>query len=169
MKQLINAVSQFLQTCRNLGIKFLSWAYMYTTLRFLGKCVIQTNPSKFDERLFSNIYIFVQITFETKNRNTWFYILENECELLCNLLTVFVFCRRRCYWSLWRCWPFHRCKGPDEGLLDRRIACSKLDAILIELLHSCFVLSLWAPPTPHTHACTLYPPALNGIRKRKKK
>ena len=40
---------------RNIGIKFLSWTYMYTTIKFLGKHVIQTNPSKFDERLFSNI------------------------------------------------------------------------------------------------------------------
>ena len=30
---MINAVSQFLQMCRNIRIKFLSWAYMYTTLR----------------------------------------------------------------------------------------------------------------------------------------
>ena len=30
---------------------------MYTTLTFLGKRVIQTNPSKFDERLFSDIYL----------------------------------------------------------------------------------------------------------------
>ena len=30
---------------------------MYTTLTFLGKHVIQTNPSKFDERLFSDIYL----------------------------------------------------------------------------------------------------------------
>ena len=57
IKQLINAVSQFLQMCRNTKIKFLSWAYMYTTLKFLGKRVIQTNPSKFDERLFSDIYL----------------------------------------------------------------------------------------------------------------
>ena len=56
MKQLINAVLQFLQMCRNI-IKFLSWAYMYVTLRFLGKRVIQTNPSTFDERLFSDIYL----------------------------------------------------------------------------------------------------------------
>ena len=32
-------------------------AYMYTTLRFLGKRVIQTNLSKFNERLFSDIYL----------------------------------------------------------------------------------------------------------------
>ena len=32
--------------CRNIRIKFLSWAYMSTTLRFLGKRRIQTNPSK---------------------------------------------------------------------------------------------------------------------------
>ena len=30
---------------------------MYTTLKVLGKRVIQTNPSKFDESLFSNIYL----------------------------------------------------------------------------------------------------------------
>ena len=30
---------------------------MYTTLKNLGKRVIQTNPSKFDERLFSDIYL----------------------------------------------------------------------------------------------------------------
>ena len=43
---MINAVSQFLQMSRNIRIKFLSCAYMYTTLTFLGKRVIQTNPSK---------------------------------------------------------------------------------------------------------------------------
>ena len=37
----------FLQMSRNMRIKFLSW--------YLGKCVIQTNPSKFDIRLFSEI------------------------------------------------------------------------------------------------------------------
>ena len=59
IKQLINAVSQFIQMCRNIifRIKFLSWAYRYTTLKCLGKRVIQTNPSKFDERLFSDIYL----------------------------------------------------------------------------------------------------------------
>ena len=31
---------------------------MYTILKFLGKRVIQTNPSKFDERLFSDIYLY---------------------------------------------------------------------------------------------------------------
>ena len=30
---------------------------MHTTLKSLGKRVIQTNPSKFDERLFSDIYL----------------------------------------------------------------------------------------------------------------
>ena len=33
IKQLINTVSRFLQTCRNIRIKFLSWVYMYTTER----------------------------------------------------------------------------------------------------------------------------------------
>jgi len=30
---------------------------MYTTLKLLGKRVIQTNPSNFEERLFSDIYL----------------------------------------------------------------------------------------------------------------
>ena len=47
---MINAVSQFLYMCRNIRIKFISWAYMYTTLTFLGKRVIQTNPSERDRQ-----------------------------------------------------------------------------------------------------------------------
>ena len=43
--------------CRNIGIKLLSWTYMYTPIRVLGKHVIQTNPSKFDKRLFAGIYL----------------------------------------------------------------------------------------------------------------
>ena len=35
--------------------------------------MIQTNPSKFDEKV---IVIFVQITFETRKRNTVFYVLR---------------------------------------------------------------------------------------------
>ena len=54
---MINAVLQFLQMCRNIRIKFLSWVSMYTTLTFLGTRVIQTNPSKFDKRLFPDIYL----------------------------------------------------------------------------------------------------------------
>ena len=50
IKQLINAVSQFLQMCRKIRINFLLWAYMYTTLKFVGKSLIQTNPSKSDKR-----------------------------------------------------------------------------------------------------------------------
>ena len=30
---------------------------MYTTIKFVGNNVIQTNPSIFDERLFSDIYL----------------------------------------------------------------------------------------------------------------
>ena len=56
IKQSINAVSQFLQLCINITIKFLPWAYMYTEIKFLGKRMIQTNPSKFNERLFSDVY-----------------------------------------------------------------------------------------------------------------
>ena len=50
--------------CTNIRIKFLSWACMYSTLQVFGKRVIQANPSEFDERLFSDIIILVQITFE---------------------------------------------------------------------------------------------------------
>ena len=32
-------------------------SFMYTILHFLGKHVIQTNLSKFDKRLFSDIYL----------------------------------------------------------------------------------------------------------------
>ena len=53
-KQLVNAVPQM---CRNIGIKFLPWTYMQTTIKFLGNHVIQTNLSKFDERLCSDIYL----------------------------------------------------------------------------------------------------------------
>ena len=42
---MINAVSQLLQMCRNIRVKFISWVYMYTTLKCLGKRVIQTNPT----------------------------------------------------------------------------------------------------------------------------
>ena len=48
-------------------------AYMYTTLKCLGKRVIQTNPSKFDERLFSDIYL---CKLHLKQRNTCFYMLR---------------------------------------------------------------------------------------------
>ena len=43
--------------------------------QFLCKRVIKTNPSNFDERLFSE-NMFVQIMFETRKRNTGFYILR---------------------------------------------------------------------------------------------
>ena len=38
---------------RNIGNKFISWTYMYTAIKFDLANVIQTDPSKFDERLFS--------------------------------------------------------------------------------------------------------------------
>ena len=41
--------------CRNFGIKFLPC--ISTTLKRLGKHVTQTNPSKFDEMLFSGKYL----------------------------------------------------------------------------------------------------------------
>ena len=44
---------------KGIGIKFLSWTYIYinTPLTFLGKHVIQTNPSRFDEMLFLDGYL----------------------------------------------------------------------------------------------------------------
>ena len=69
IKQLINAVSQFLQMCRNIRIKFLSWAYMYTTLNyFLGKRVIHTNPSKFEERSFSDIHVCADYVWKKEEK-----------------------------------------------------------------------------------------------------
>ena len=41
----------------NIGNKILLWTYMYTTIKFLGKHLMQTNLSKFDERLFSALYL----------------------------------------------------------------------------------------------------------------
>ena len=32
--------------CRNAGIKFLPWTYMYTTTRFLGNYMIQTEKER---------------------------------------------------------------------------------------------------------------------------
>ena len=52
----------------------LKFFHGHTTLIFLGKRVIQTNPSKFHERLFR--HIFVQITFEIMKKNTLLYILR---------------------------------------------------------------------------------------------
>ena len=66
IKQFINAVSQFLQMCRSIRIKFLSRAYMtvYNTEIFRQTCD-QTNPSKFEEKVILR-HILVQITFETR-------------------------------------------------------------------------------------------------------
>ena len=54
--------------CRNIGIKFLSWA-----CTFLGKRVIQTNPSKFDERLFSDIYCADYVSKQRRERDMFLY------------------------------------------------------------------------------------------------
>ena len=44
--------------CRNIELHCLDiHIYMNTTLKVLGKRVIRTNPSKSDERLFSDIYL----------------------------------------------------------------------------------------------------------------
>ena len=59
IKQLINAVSQFLQMCRNIRIKFLSWAYMYTILKFVGKHVIQTNPQERERDISVSVCVFI--------------------------------------------------------------------------------------------------------------
>ena len=61
--------------CRHIRIKFLSWEYMYTTLKLLGKRVIQTNPSKSDERLFSDIYL-CRLRLKQGRKIHDFYILR---------------------------------------------------------------------------------------------
>ena len=60
---------------KGIGIKFLSWTYIYinTPVTFLGKHVIQTNPSRFDEMLFLDGYL-CRLRFETRKRNTGFYV-----------------------------------------------------------------------------------------------
>ena len=50
-KQFIDAVSQSSSEIN----EFIFMDIQITTIKFLGKHVIQTNPSKFDERLFSDI------------------------------------------------------------------------------------------------------------------
>ena len=59
--------------CRNVGIEFLSWKCVDTTIKCLGKHVSHTNPCKFHDRLFSDIcadYV------STRKRNTGFYVLR---------------------------------------------------------------------------------------------
>ena len=46
--------------------------------QILGIHVIQTNPSRFDERLLTLRRIFVRITFETRKRNTGIYVLRQR-------------------------------------------------------------------------------------------
>ena len=57
-KQFINADTQSSNKCAQISEinKFLFMDIQITTIKLLGKHVIQTNPSKFDERLFSGIH-----------------------------------------------------------------------------------------------------------------
>ena len=52
-EQFIDAVSQSSSEIN----EFLFMDIQITTIKFLGKHVIQINPSKFEERLFSDIYL----------------------------------------------------------------------------------------------------------------
>ena len=61
----------------------------------------QTNLSKFDERLF----LYVQITFETRKRNTGFYVLRQgvpegcSSEEYASFKQVLTLARRGYFWS----------------------------------------------------------------------
>ena len=60
-KQLINAVSQSSYKCAEKSELYIfhghTSLHIYNPTFLLGKHVIQTNPSKFDEMLFSDIYL----------------------------------------------------------------------------------------------------------------
>ena len=60
-KQFINAVTRSSYKCAEISEinTFLFMDIQITTIKLLGKHVIQTNPSKFDERLFSGIHFFL--------------------------------------------------------------------------------------------------------------
>ena len=72
---MINAVSQFLQMCRNIRIKFLSWAYMYTTLNVFRQTCDWNKSVQIWWKVILR-HIFVQLTFETRKTNKWFYVLR---------------------------------------------------------------------------------------------
>ena len=57
-QQFINADTQSSNKCAKISEinTFLFMDIQITTIKLLGKHVIQTNPSKFDERLFSGIH-----------------------------------------------------------------------------------------------------------------
>ena len=81
--------------CRNIGNKFLSWTYMYTTLKHLGKRVIQTNPSKFVETLFSDIYLCrLRLKQGREIQDFVFWRMEFHSEVYANLNQI-------------RSWPWH--------------------------------------------------------------
>ena len=50
IKQLIKVVSQFLQMCRNIIIKFISWAYMYMIEIIRRKPGRETQPDSQTDR-----------------------------------------------------------------------------------------------------------------------
>ena len=53
---------------------------MYTSLKMLGTCVIQTNLSKFDKRLFSKIYLCRSLLKQEKYRIFIFWGREFQRE-----------------------------------------------------------------------------------------
>ena len=74
---------------------------MYTTLEYFGNYVIQTSPSKFDERLFSEIgYICADYVRNTEDKYGFYILRERERERetrvnMCVCVCVYVCVRAR--------------------------------------------------------------------------
>ena len=86
--------------CRNIGIKFLSWIYMYTTNKFLGKHAIQTNPSKFDERLLLDIWLCrLRLKQGREIQDFMFGGREFQMDALAKDMLVLALARRGYSWS----------------------------------------------------------------------
>ena len=62
--------------CRNIGIKFLSWTYVYVynSQNFRHMCDSDKSVQVWQEVILKDI--FVQVTFETRKRNTGFLYFE---------------------------------------------------------------------------------------------
>ena len=93
--------------CRNIRIKFIS-------CNFLGKRLIQTNPSKFDKRLFSDVYLCRLHLKHGKENLHDFILRESVLEFLAQtFLHLFCYCWQNspsnkrytsvCTVCIWRC------------------------------------------------------------------
>ena len=92
--------------------------------------MIQINPSKFDERLFSDI-IFVQITFETRKRNTRLFLCFEAGSSRGTLQ------RRICLFKKVKPWPWHVEVIPGVsavGLVTHEELCQVVEALLLRTL-----------------------------------